>query len=158
MALPRSWSYPSADVSTTITNDVVTQVPNSSTDPGFNLAADSIQVPTIITAPPASTTLANTYGGHTASVATIVQNTLGYDVQAVAYFTGSASVASFLVGVSSTTPPAQTTVASSITSINNTWDFPVYLPNNYYFSFQATQANGAASVPSSSLVIAAYPV
>ena len=37
------------------------------------------------------------------------------------------------------------------------WDFPVYVPANYYAYFQVSQAN-AASVPSAQLTVIAHPV
>src|ERR1039458_2975138 len=48
---------------------------------------------TIITTPPSSASVATGYGANTASVAPIVQNTLGYDALFVGYFQGAASVA-----------------------------------------------------------------
>ena len=115
---------------------------------------------TVVTAPPSSASVyaPASYTSHTASVATIVQNTLGYDCQFVAYFQGACSVATFQVGVSSSATPPMTTVSTSNTSATvDTWPFAAYVPTNYYFSFQVAQAN-AASVPSAALTIVAYPV
>jgi hypothetical protein len=113
---------------------------------------------TIVTTPAASASVATGYGANTASVATVVQNTLGYDALFVGYFQGAASVVTFQIGTGSTATPAMTTVATGITNAAvQTWDFPAYVPSNYYYSFQASQANGAASVPSSAFVIVAHP-
>src|SRR5665213_2923202 len=114
----------------------------------------------VVTSPPnsASVYAPASYTAHSASVATVVQNTLGYDAQFVAYFQGAASVASFQVGTGSTSPPSATTVSSNNTTATvDTWVFPAYVPSGYYFSVQAFQANGA-SVPSAGLTIVAYPV
>jgi hypothetical protein len=160
MPLSRQWSYPAVDVSTTITGDAVVVVPNSSSDPGFNLNADSVSTPTLVTAPPSSASVyaPASYTANAASVATVVQNTLGYDANFVAYFQGTASVATFRVGTGATATPAMTTVATSISStLLTSYDFPAYVPSGYYFSFQASQANGA-SVPSAGLTIIAHPV
>ncbi len=156
MPLPRQWSYPAESVSTTFVGEAVVQTPNSSSDPGFNLAADSVQVPTLITAPPASASVANTYGPNTASVTTVVQNKLGYDAMFVGYFSGAASVATFQVGVSSASVVPVTTVATSITGTSQTWDFPAYVPTNYYYGVNASQANGASV--NSTLTVVANPV
>lgn len=159
MALSRFFNGP-AGVSTTVANDVVSQTVERPATPGFNAGFDSLQVPTIITAPPnsASVFAPASYSVNTASVATIVQNTLGYDAQYVGYFaTTSASVATFQVGVSSTTPPAMISVATNVTDTGaNTVTLPAYVPNGYYYSVQASQAN-AASVPCT-LTIVANPV
>src|ERR1035437_6151774 len=160
MPLSRQWSYPAVDVSTTITGDAVLVVPNSSSDPGFNLNADSVSTPTLVTAPPSSASVyaPASYTANAASVATVVQNTLGYDANFVAYFQGAASVATFQIGTGPTATPPVVTVATSITSSTvQSYDFPAYVPTGYYFSFQAIQAN-AASVPSGALTIVAHPV
>jgi hypothetical protein len=158
MALSRFFSQPNTLSSTSI-NGVVTDT--SANGAGWNLGADSIQVPTIVTAPPnsASVFAPASYTAATASVATVVQNTLGYDAQFVAYFQGAASVASFLVGVGSSATPAMVTVAGPISSATVTAveSFSAYVPANYYFSWQVVQANGA-SVPSGALTIVANPV
>lgn len=158
MPLNREWSYPANSV-TTVVGDTAIAVPGPGA-PGFNAGLDSLQVPNIVTAPPsaASVYAPASYTAQTASVATVLQNTLGYDAMFVAYFQGAASVASFQVGVGPTSPPPTTTVATSITSTTTqTWDFPLYVPAGYYYSFQASQAN-AASVPSGALTIVANPV
>ena len=158
MALARQWSYPETATST-IANDTVTNAAPAG-GPGFILNADGFSSPNIVTAPAnsASVFAPASYTATTASVATVVQNTLGYDCIFTAYFQGAASVASFLVGVGSTATPAMTTVATSITSATiASYDFPVYVPSGYYFSFQAVQ-NNAASVPSAALTILATPV
>jgi hypothetical protein len=158
MPLPRQWSYP-ATSTTTEANDAVTVVAQTG-GPGFNAAFDSVQVPTIITAPPSSASVyaPASYTANTASVATVVQNTLGYDCNFVAYFQGAASVATFQIGTGPTATPPVVTVATSITSSTvQSYDFPAYVPTGYYFSFQAIQAN-AASVPSGALTIVAHPV
>lgn len=159
MALSRFWSGP-AGVGTTVANDAITRTVERPSTPGFNVGLDSLQVPTFITAPPnsASVFAPASYTINTASVATVVQNTLGYDAQFVAYFsTSSASVASFQVGVGSTNPPAMVTVAATVTNAAaNTVSLPAHVPNGYYYSVQASQANGA-SVPAQ-LTIVANPV
>jgi len=160
MALPRSWIVPAT---ATETDGTVISHTAPAGGPGFTLNADAVSTPTLVTAPAnaASVYAPASYTAQTASVATIVQNTLGYDANFVAYFQGAASVATFQVGVSATTPPtapAVTTVATNISSATvQTYDFPAYVPSGYYYSFQASQAN-AASVPSAALTIVAYPV
>ncbi len=160
MALARQFSAPTSDVTTiNSANSTVTQTVTGAV-PGWNIGVDSFQSPTIITAPPSSASVfaPASYVAQTASVATVVQNTLGYDAQFVAHFQGAASVASFQVGVGATNAPAATTVAASLTSATAApYTFPAYVPNGYFFSFQVIQAN-AASVPSAQLTIMAYPV
>lgn len=159
MALARQWSYPAESSSTTITGDTVTVTPDTNA-PGFVLNADSFSSPTIVTAPPSSASVfaPGSYTANTASVATIVQNTLGYDATFTGYFTAtSASVATIRVGVGPTATPTMTTIVASVTnSGGQVWSFPAYVPSGYYFSFQASQANGA-SVPGSALTIQATP-
>lgn len=159
MPLSRFFSQP-AGTNTTVANDAITKTIERAQTPGFSAGLDSLQVPTIITAPPnsASVFAPASYTSNTASVATIVQNTLGYDAQYVAYFaTTSASVATFQVGVGSTTPPAMTSVATNVTDNGaNTVTLPAHVPNGYYYSVQASQAN-AASVPCT-LTIVVNPV
>jgi hypothetical protein len=158
MATTRQWSYPSS-TSTSTVGDVTTITPNPGT-PGFVLGADSVQVPVLVTAPPnsASVFAPASYTAQTASVATVVQNTLGYDAEFVGYFsTSSSSVATFQVGVGAASPPAMTVVATSVTNTAaNTVSLPAYVPAGYYYSVQASQAN-AASVPAT-LTIVANPV
>lgn len=159
MPLNRQWVYPSEGASTTVTSNTVTVVAPTGTS-GFILNADGFSSPNIVTAPAnaASVYAPASYTATTASVATVVQNTLGYDANFVAYFQGAASVATFQIGTGATSPPPTTTVATSITSATTqTWDFPAYVPAGYYYSFQVSQAN-AASVPSAALTIVAYPV
>ena len=158
MALARQWSYPETATST-IANDTVTNAAPAG-GPGFVLNADGFSSPNIVTAPAnsASVFAPASYTANTASVATVVQNTLGYDCIFTAYFQGAASVASFSVGVGSSATPAMTTVATSITAATTqAWDFPMYVPSGYYYSWQVAQAN-AASVPSAALTIVASPV
>src|ERR1035437_4986950 len=114
MALSRQWSYP-ASANTAVAGDVTTVTP-SATQPGFSAGLDSLQVPTIVTAPPTSASVyaPASYTVNTASVATVVQNTLGYDANFVAYFQGSASVVTFQVGTAATAAAlAPVTVATS---------------------------------------------
>ena len=158
MALNRQWTYPQSATESSSNNAVTVVAPTGGQ--GFVLNADGFSSPNIVTAPAnsASVYAPASYTATTASVATVVQNTLGYDCMFTAYFQGAASVASFLVGVGSTATPAMTTVATSITSATiASYDFPVYVPSGYYFSFQAVQ-NNAASVPSAALTILATPV
>lgn len=163
MALNRQWSYP-AGVGSVTTNDMVTKTVHELGTPGFILGADQIQVPTLITAPPstASVFAPASYTAQTASVATVVQNTLGYDAMFVGYFAvSSASVATFQVGVGPSVPVTMSTVATSVTnttaSTTHIWSFPAYVPTSYYYSFQASQANGA-SVGAASFTVVANPV
>ncbi len=159
MPLNRFWSQPNSGFSSTSVNGVVTDtVPTGA--PGYQLAADYISAPTLTTAPPSSASVyaPASYTQFTASVATVVQNTLGYDALFTAYFQGAASVATFQIGVGPTATPSATTVATSITSSSiASYDFPAYVASGYYFSFQVIQAN-AASVPSAALTILATPV
>ena len=159
MALLRFWSVPAnaTDIATTNSTVETSALPNG---PGFSAGLDSLQVPNIVTAPASSASVyaPASYTAHAASVATVVQNTLGYDAIFTAYFQGAASVASFSVGVSSSATPPMTTVSTGITAVTvQAWDFPMYVPSGYYYSWQATQAN-AASVPSAALTILASPV
>ena len=155
MALLRQWSYPA--------NATITESSGSATaaivgpGPGFVLGADALSSPTFVSAPPNSASVANGYGANTASVATVVQNTLGYDSHLTAYFYGAASVATFVTGVGAATPVAMQTVNTTAITATNLWTFSAYVPAGYYWSFQATQANGVA-VPSSSLVTVWSPV
>ena len=158
MPLSRSWIVPQT-VNESTANDQITHTAQS-TGPGFIANLDALSVPNIVTAPAnaASVFAPASYTANTASVATIVQNTLGYDANFVAYFQGAASVATFQIGVGATSPPPTTTVATSITSATiQTWPHTTYVPSGYYFSFQVSQ-NNAASVPSAGLTIVAYPV
>ena len=157
MALARSWQVPETSTEVNGTTVVHTAVTGGA---GFILNADAISVPNLVTAPAnsASVYAPASYTANTASVATVVQNTLGYDAEFVAYFQGAASVATFQVGVSSSATPAMTTVATSVTnSAVDTHAFPAYVPSGYYYSIQVSQAN-AASVPSAALTIVANPV
>jgi hypothetical protein len=130
----------------------------------FRLVSESgagvVSGSTLTTSPPnsASVYAPASYTANTASVATVVRNTLGYDAQFTAYFQGAASVATFQIGVGSSATPAMTTVATSNTSGTiDTWPFTAYVPTGYYFSWQVSQANGA-SVPSAALTIVAFPI
>lgn len=160
MALARSWSY-SATTTTTQSGETVTVAPPDANSPGFNLNADSISVPTLVTAPPSSASVyaPGSYTANTASVATVVQNTLGYDAVFTGYFTAtSASVATIRVGVGATaTPTMQTVVVNQSATSGPVWTFSAHVPAGYYYSFQANQANGA-SVPGSALTIQATPL
>ena len=159
MALQRFFSQPNGGFSSTSVNGVVTDVAGPG-GTGWQIGADLVQTPTIQTAPPnaASVYAPASYTAQTASVATIVQNTLGYDAQFVAYFQGAASVATVQIGTGATSPPPVVTVATSVTSATvQTFDFPAYVPTGYFYSIQVSQAN-AASVPSGALTIVAYPV
>jgi len=147
MALPRSWSYPSADVSTTIANEAVTQSPNSVNDPGFNLCADSIQVPNIITAPANSSAAASITFGKP------IQNTLGYDAYLGVFVqVTAASVATFAQGVGSASLAGVGVTCQNVvtnTTGVNYFSFGAYVPNNYWYQLNATQGNAqsvAASV------------
>ena len=114
MATTRQWSYP-ATATTTEVNDVVT-VTAPTPGPGFTLGLDILQATVVQTAPgvnSASVFAPASYTAQTASVATVIQNTLGYDANFVAYFQGAASVATFQVGVSATTPVPVSAVTSS---------------------------------------------
>ena len=141
-------------------NDVVTLTAEPG-GPGFSAALDSLAVPTIVTAPPscASVYAPASYTVQTASVATVLQNSLGYDAQYVAYFQGAASVAAIQIGTGPTNPPHTVTVTPGITvgSGGHARAFPAYVPAGYYYSFQVTQANGA-SVLGAALTVVAYPV
>lgn len=160
MPLNRSWVYP-ANTVTTETPVAVTASVAATGGQGFSLSADFVSTPVFVTAPAtgaASVYAPASYTAGAASVATVIQNTLGYDAVYTAYFQGSCSVASFQVGVSSTNPPLPVTVATGISSTTTaSYDFPLYVPSGYFMSFQAFQANGA-SVPSSALTIVATPV
>ena len=159
MALSRFWSAPNSNFTSTSVNGAVTDTAVAG-QPGWNIGVDSFQAPTIVTAPPSSASVfaPASYTSQAASVATVVQNTLGYDAEFVAYFQGTASVATFQVGVGATATPAMTTVATSITNATiDTHAFSAYVPAGYYYSWQVTQAN-AASVPSAALTIVANPV
>ena len=63
--------------------------------------------------PAAASVVAPSYSAQTASVAIVVQNTLGTGAEFVGYFTGAASVATFRVGVGPTSPPPTTTVTTT---------------------------------------------
>ena len=157
MPLSRQWSYPQT-VTETIANDAVTHaVPVG--QPGYVLNADYVSSINLVTAPAnsASVYAPASYVAQTASVATVVQNTLGYDALFVAYFYGSPSVATFQTGVGSSSPVSMTTVSGTVTQTTALLDFPAYVPSGYYYSFQVSQAN-AASVPSAQLAIVATPV
>ena len=159
MALQRFFSGPNSIGSATSVNGVVTEFATPG-QPGWNIAADSLSSPTLVTAPPnaASVYAPASYTAATASVATVVQNTLGYDAQFVAYFQGAASVATVQIGVGATSPPPVVTVATSLSNTTvASYDFPAYVPTGYFYSIQVSQAN-AASVPSAALTIVAYPV
>ena len=159
MPLSRFWSVPANATNSVNSGDVV-QTSAPAGGPGYNAGLDSLQVPQIITAPPSSASVyaPASYTANTASVATVVQNTLGYDAMFTAYFQGAASVGTFQVGVGPTSSVAMTTVSTGITAATvQAWDFPAYVPSGYYFSFQVGQAN-AASVPSAALTIVATPV
>jgi hypothetical protein len=161
MPLARQWSYPQT-TTTTEANEAVTVAAQSGA-PGFILNADGFSSPNIVTAPPnsASVYAPASYTANAASVATIVQNTLGYDALFIGYFQGTASVATFSVGVGSSATPAMVTVATNQSSPSGTilgsWEFPQYVAAGYYYSWQVSQAN-AASVPSGALTIVASPV
>ena len=157
MALPRQFTTPATTV-TTVANGTVTEAAQAG-GPGFAAAFDSLQVPNIVTAPAnsASVFAPASYTMNTASVATVVQNTLGYDAEFTAFFQGSPSVATFQVGVGASSPVSMTTVATSITDATSLCTFPQYVPSGYYYSWQVSQANGA-SVPSAALTIVAAPV
>lgn len=173
MPNPRTWTTPQT-ATVTEANGVVTASATTG-GPGFNLGADLVQTTTFQSFPPASASVfaPASYSVNTASVATVVQNTLGYD----ALFTGyavvanpttnqlGASVASFLLGVGPSTLVAPVAVvtgytASSVGTVaasGELFTFPAYVPNGYYYSWQATQANGA-SVNVASFTILATPV
>ena len=157
MPLSRQWSVPDSST-TVVTGTSVTTTPTTG-GAGFNAGLDSLQVPNIVTAPAnsASVYAPASYIAQTASVATVVQNTLGYDAMFTGYFFGSPSVATFTIGVGATSPVAMTTVSGGVTQTTALLDFPAYVPSGYYYSFQVTQAN-AASVPSAQLAIVATPV
>ncbi len=157
MALARSWVFPQTATESTV-NEQTTHTAQTG-GPGFVLNADALSVPNIVTAPAnsASVYAPASYTANTASVATIVQNTLGYDALFTGYFFGSPSVATFTVGVGSTATPAMTAVSGGVTQTTGLLAFPAYVPANYYYSFQVSQAN-AASVPSAQLAIQATPV
>ena len=147
MSLSRSWSYP-ADGTPDVGHSVTWTA--ESGGPGFSAALDSLQVPNIITAPANSASLyaPASYTANTASVATVVQNTLGYDAQYVAYFQGAASVATFQVGVGSSATPNMTTVVSSISNTTvQPHEFSAYVPADYYFSWQVTRPTEQACHP-----------
>ena len=133
------WSYP-ANVTTTTVNGITTETPVNPTDT-FSFVVNNVN-----TAPAASSNANVTYNTNTASVATVVQNTLGYDAMLIGFFNvASASVASCQLGVGPVSPVPMTTVVSSFTDAGaNTLTFPAYVPAGYYYSFQATQANGAS--------------
>ncbi len=158
MPLSRSWSFPQTATESTAGEQTTHTAPTNG--PGFVLNADGFSSPTVVTAPPnaASVYAPASYTAQTASVATVVQNTLGYDAHFTAYFQGACSVATFQVGVGSTSTPPVVTVATSITSSSiASLDFPAYVPAGYYYSFQVSQSN-AASVPNAALTIVASPV
>ncbi len=145
MALPRQWSYPATTTAAvSVTTDVVTQSAPTG-GPGFNLAADTIQVPTMITAPPVGTSSASVIPG------TPIQNPFGYDavlstfVQVV-----SASVATIAFGVgsastSATPAVATTTVVSNVSGSNLPYSFPMYVPAGYWAELTISQPSGAAT-------------
>lgn len=138
MTLPRQWSYP-AGVKSTTTNDAVTQIVELPATPGYVLGADIITVPTLITAPPNSASIAATTG-------TAVQNTLGYDSLFVGYLNvTAASVATVAVGVSSASVVATTAVVSGYTASGpDVMTFPAYVPAGYWYQISTSQANGAS--------------
>jgi hypothetical protein len=80
---------------------------------------------TLITAPPASASVAVTLG-------TPLQNTLGYDAQLVVFVKVTAATsATILAGVSSvSTPPVNPYVQSD--SLTGVTAIPLYVPSNYY--------------------------
>ena len=157
MALPRQWSYPS-NATVTESNGSATATPTG-TGPGFNAGLDSLAVPNFSTAPAGSASVANGYGANTASVATVVQNTLGYDAHLTAYFYGAASVVTFNTGVGASAPVPMQTVNTTAITATNIWTFSAHVPANYYWSFQAVPANTNVNyVPSSSLVTQWSPI
>lgn len=136
MPLSRYWSTPtdSYTVSDTINNtgNAVTVTVGGAS--GYNLGADSIQVPTIITAPPNAASVAS--APLLKGVPATFQNTLGYDATFIAYVhCTAASVATIEVGVGSTATPPLTAVNSvaATNSNDNIWTFSAPVPNGYYF-------------------------
>jgi hypothetical protein len=151
MPLARSWSSP-ATSSTVEVGDAVTVTPAAGA-PGFNLGADSIQTPTFITAP------SNTSTAVGASVNTTGQNTTGADaVLGLFLNVTAASVATISVGVSSASPVATTTnvVTSWTNASSNLVPLNLYVPNNYFYVVNTSQANG--SLPVMTAVGQWYPV
>ena len=144
MPLPRSWSEP-ASATTIVSGDVATTTAPPS-GPGFSLAADIIQVPTMITAPPASSSAASI------SFGVPVQNNFGYDAILTAFVqVVSASVATISAGVGSAsvpgTPPVATSPAFGPIPVgsNLPYTIPLYVPSGYWAIITATQPVGTPS-------------
>ena len=144
MPLPRSWSEP-ASATTTVSGDVVMTTAGAG-GPGFNAALDTLQVPTMITAPPASSSAASI------SFGVPVQNTLGYDALLTAFVQiVSASVATISAGVGpasvAAVPPVATSVAYGPIPVgsNLPYTVPLFVPSGYWAIITATQPVGTPS-------------
>ena len=100
---------------------------------GSNISATGTFTGGLVTAPVASNTATAAYGT-TLTAGTSLRNTTGYDILVnICATVASATGATLLMGVGSTSSPvAQTVVQSFTTAVSIQFTFSAIVPNNYY--------------------------